>query len=167
MDISNVSYFHTSFLTGGYNTMWLSAIRTHWLPPLLVFNIAKRLLPGLPVTNEKLSSNSLSKNSQTQQKFAKYLEMAESLQKHYFFHWTSVVQRSFIFRFVFYQNVYRFSTFWKFFQIISFNILQTHCIWYEVFNIMLLLSKLSHFHLMQFIFKSSASLKIANIRENM
>jgi len=72
---------------------------------------AKRLLPGLPVTNEKLSSNSLSKNSQTQQKVAKYLEMAESLQKHYLFHWTSVVQRSFILRFVFYQNVYRFSTF--------------------------------------------------------
>ena len=54
----------------------------------------------------------------------------------------------------------------KYFLRISFNILQTYNIG-EVLITTLLLSKLSHFHLMSRIFKPSASLKIVTLHMNM
>ena len=53
------------------------------------------------------------KNSQTQQKFDKFLEIYENI---CFFLWKSVVQSSFIFCLLFYQKAYRFSTFSKYFK---------------------------------------------------
>jgi len=64
-------------------------------------------------TQKKIVTKLISKNSQTHQKITKLLEMVASLRKKYFFHSKSVVYSSFIFRLVFYQKAYWFSTFSK------------------------------------------------------
>jgi len=64
---------------------------------------AKRLLPGLPDRKKKLLPNSIQKIAKLA-KIPKRLEMLASLPKHYIVHCKSVVQRSCIFFFVFYQK---------------------------------------------------------------
>jgi len=96
--------------------------------PSLSGHLTLLLFSGLPDRNKKLSPNSLqkiAKLSKNSPNFWRWLHLYQNIN---FFHWKSVVQNFVIFRLVFYQKVYRFSTFCTYFYLISFNILQRYLI---------------------------------------